>query len=121
MAHLATTGSRHKLPGERLVCAVLGIDEAVSSMQERRKPTPASCFGGADPLSNARLTPPADFLEGTPLSRDRHPVSDFFTQGQKIRDSTRLRSSGGPPAHAIPTRLPPLDAFTVTEPERTEA
>jgi hypothetical protein len=72
-------------------------------------------------LSIARLTPPSDFPEGGHPYRDRHPVSDFFTQGQKIGDSRRLRSSGGPLAHAIPTRLPPLDAFTITEPERTEA
>jgi hypothetical protein len=32
-------------------------------------------------------TPPADFLEGTRVHRDRHPVSDFFTQGQKIEGS----------------------------------
>jgi hypothetical protein len=71
--------------GERLLGGVLGIDVTVSLPQERRKPTPACCFGGADPLSNARLTPLADFTEGPHPYRDRCPVIHFFTRGQKIR------------------------------------
>jgi hypothetical protein len=39
-------------------------------------------------LSIARLTPPADFPEGGHPYRDRCPVSDFFTQGQKIAAMT---------------------------------
>jgi hypothetical protein len=62
-----------------------------------RNPTPASCFDGADPLSIAHATPPADFPEGGHPYRDRCPVSDFFTQGQKIGEAAHATARGDDP------------------------
>jgi hypothetical protein len=49
------------------------------------------------PSVDRPFDPPADFPEGGHPCRDRRPVSDFFTQAQKIGEPAHATARGDDP------------------------